>query len=100
MVKSKIMLQALKMDALNLNDNLVRMISVIDGSPRGYDFAITVERFENTRQCPEIIPPYQRDKLSADSFPAREGSHVGISKVFSIHKPRPMLHNFPPLPPN
>ena len=76
------------------------MISVIDGSPRGYDFAITVERFENTRQCPEIIPPYQRDKLSADSFPAREGSHVGISKVFSIHKPRPMLHNFPPLPPN
>ncbi len=29
-------------------DNLVRMISVIDGSPRGYDFAITVERFENT----------------------------------------------------
>ena len=46
------------------------------------------------------IPPYQRDKLSADSFPAREGSHVGISKVFLIHKPRPMLHNFPPLPPN
>ena len=38
--------------------------------------------------------------MSADSFPAREGSHVGISKVFSIHKPRPMLHNFPPLPPN
>ncbi len=34
---------------------LVRMISVIDGSPRGYDFAITVERFENSRQCPEII---------------------------------------------
>ncbi len=45
-------------------------------------------------------PRYQRDKLSADSFPAREGSHVGISKVFLIHKPRPMLHNFPPLPPN
>jgi hypothetical protein len=37
--------------------NLVRMISVIDGSPRGYDFAITVKQFENTRQCPEIIPP-------------------------------------------
>jgi hypothetical protein len=25
---------------------------------------------------------------------------IGISKVISIHKPRPMLHNFPPLPPN
>ena len=26
--------------------NLVRMISVIDGSPRGYDFCITVQRFK------------------------------------------------------
>ncbi len=37
--------------------NLVRMISVIDGSPRGYDFCITVQRFENTGQCSKIITP-------------------------------------------
>ncbi len=36
--------------------NLVRMMSVVDGSPRGYDFAITVERQADRAYGTEISP--------------------------------------------
>ncbi len=60
--------------------NLVRMISVIDGSPRGYDFAITVKRFENTGQCPEIIPPYQEDT----GFGGGRGEIIGGNQMCTM----------------